>query len=147
MVIVLAQRVSRDPAWSSSRGPVACVSLKIIYCKSNYRSRTRQNLLRIAPLFLATLHVIHFTVRAVAQPFTKVVSVRRGVAGGYATGIKPDVFRKRNKPRLKFCFRNHDALVEIGDFGLRFILLSLARIAIATSSSVSTDVSTRISAM
>ena len=106
-------------------------------------------LLRIATLFLAALHVIHFPVRAVAQPFTKVICVRRCVAGGYATGIKPDLFRKRDKPRFQFCCRNlhHDALAGMGDSGLGFILLSFARIATATSSSVSTDVSTRISAM
>src|SRR5205823_1293326 len=123
--------------------------LNIIQRQSNARLRIWQNLLRIATFFLAALHVIHFAVRAVAQPFTKLICMRRHVAGGYATRIKPDLSRKRDKPRLQFCFRNlhHDALARMGDSSLGFILLSFARIATATSSSVSTDVSTRMSAM
>jgi len=102
IVIVLAPRVSRDPAcWSCSRGAVGRLSLKITYRKSNYRPRTRQNLLWVASLFLATLHVIHFTVRAVTQPFTKFICVRWCGAGGYATRIKSNLFRKRNKPHLQ----------------------------------------------
>jgi hypothetical protein len=150
IVIVVSPSVSRDsPRSSCSCGAVRRVSLKIIQRQSNDRSRTRQNLFRIAPLFLAALHVIHFAVRAIAQPFTKVICVRRCGAGGYATRIKSDLPRKKDKPRLQVCCRNlhHDALAEIGDSGLGFILLSFAKIATATSSSVSTDVSTRISAM
>src|SRR5882762_534611 len=150
IVIVLAPGVPRDPSCSScSRGPVGRVSLKIIQRQDNNRLRTGQNTLRIATFFLTALHVIHFAVRAVAQPFTKVICVRRRVARGYATRIKANLSRKRDNTRLQCFCRNlhHEALARMGDSGLGFILLSFARIATATSSSVSIDVSTRISAM
>src|SRR4029077_4602754 len=147
IVIVVAPRVSRDPSYR--HGPAGRVPLKIVQPQDDDRSRAGQNLLRIAPFFLAALHVIHFAVRAVAQPFTKVNCVRRRVARGYATRIKPDLSRKRNKSRLQFFCRklHHDAVAGVGDSGLGFTLLSFARIATATSSSVSTEVSTRISAI
>src|SRR6188472_393613 len=150
IVIVVAPSVSRDsPRSSCRRGPVDRVSLEIIQRESNDRLRTRQNLFRIATFLFAALHVIHFAVRSVAQPFTKIICVRGCGAGGDAARIKSDLSRKRDKPRLQFCCRNlhHDVLAEICDSGLEFILLSFARIATATSSSVRTDVSTRISAM
>ena len=108
IVIVVAPGVPRDPSCSScSRAPCGRrVSLKIIQRQDNNRSRAGQNALRIATFFLAALHVIHFAVRAVAQPFTKVICMRRRVARGYATRIKPDLSRKRDKPRLQFCCRN-----------------------------------------
>src|SRR5215475_11157934 len=95
IMIIVAPCVSRDPARSScSRAPafragalrsqMGRVSLKIIQRQSNDRLHTRQNLLRIATFFLAALHVFHLTVRAVTQPFAKVVCVRRRVARGYA---------------------------------------------------------------
>ena len=134
---------------SCSHVPVGRLLLKIIQRQNNDRSRARQNVLRIATFFLAVLHVIHFAVRAVAQPFTKVICVRRRLTGGYATRIKSDLSRKRDKSRLQFGCRNphHDALAGIVGSGLEFTLLRFARIATATSSSVSTEVSTRISAM
>jgi hypothetical protein len=147
IVIVLAQGVSRD--LSFRHASIGRPSLKIIQRQDNNRSRAGQNDLRIATFFLAALHVIHFAVRAVAQPFTKVICMRRHVARGYATRIKPDLSRKRDETRLQFCCRNlhHDALAGMGDSGVGFILLSFAKIATATSSSVSTEVSTRIFAM
>src|SRR4030095_10188074 len=147
VVIILAPGVPRNSP--CSRAPVRRSPLKIIQRQNNNRPRARQNVSRIATFFLAALHVIHFAMRAVAQPFAKVICVRGRMAGGYATGIKSDLSRKRDKPRLQFCCRNlhHDALAGMGDSGLGFILLSFARIATATSSSVSTEVSTRISAM
>src|SRR5262249_13652225 len=155
IVVIVSPRVLRDSSCSHAaacragalRRPVGHPPLKIIYRQNNDRSRTRQNLLRIATFLLATLHVIHFAMRPVAQPFTKVIRVRRRVAGSHATRIKPDLPHKRDKPRLQFRSRNHDAVAGMGGPGLEFTLLSLARIATATSSSVSTDVSTRISAI
>src|SRR4030095_15218017 len=102
IMIIFTPCVSRDPARSSCRRGPACragavhsrvgrVSLKIIQCQSNDRLHTRQNLLRIATFFLAALHVIHLAVRAVAQPFAKVVCMRRRVAGGHATGLQCDL--------------------------------------------------------
>src|SRR5580765_2579854 len=83
IMIIVSPGVARDPSCSShSRGPVRRVSLKIIQRQDNNRSRTGQNDLRIATFFLAALHVIHFAVRAVAEPFTKVICVRRHVTGG-----------------------------------------------------------------
>src|SRR4029077_13447806 len=102
IMIIVSPSVARDsPRSSCSRGPVGRVSLKIIQRQDNNRSRAGQNDLRIATFFLAASHVIHFAVRAVAEPFTKVICVRRRVAGGYATRIKPDLSRKRDKPRLQ----------------------------------------------
>src|SRR6476661_5962886 len=149
-MIIVSPGIARDPSRSScSRGAVGRGSLKIIQREDNNRSRAGQNDLRIATFFLTALHVIHFAVRAVAEPFTKVICVRRRVARGYATQIKPNLSRKRDNTRLQcFCGNlHHEALARMGDSSLGFILLSFARIATATSSSVSTEVSTRISAM
>src|SRR6476646_869029 len=104
IVIIFSPGVAGDLSCSScSRGPVGRVSLEIIQRQNNNRSRAGQNALRIATFFLAALHVIHFAVRAFAQPFTKVICVRRRVAGGYATRIKSNLSRKRDKLRLQFC--------------------------------------------
>ncbi len=58
-------------------------------------------------------------------------------------------FRKRYELRLQFCSRNLNRHVMAGVGGilqLRPSFLSLLKMAMATSSSVSTDVSTRICA-
>src|SRR6476660_6695748 len=133
IVIVLAPGVPRD--LSFRRASIWRPSLKIIQRQDNNRARAGQNALWIATFFLAALHVIHFAVCAVAEPFTKVICMRRQVTGGYATRIKPNLSRKRDKQRLQFCCRNlhHDAFAGMSDSGFEFILLSFAKIATATS--------------
>src|SRR4029453_17632044 len=127
IMIIVSPGVARDPSCSScSRGPVGRVSLKIIQRQDNNRSRGGQNDLRIATFLLAALHVIHFAMRPVAQPFTKVIRVRRRVESGHAARIKAEVFGKRDKPRFQFCSRNHDAVAGMGEPGLGFTLLSFA---------------------
>src|SRR5262249_20674266 len=117
--------------------------------QSNDRLRIWQNLVRIAAFLLAALHVIHFAVRAFAQPLTKVICVCGRIARGNATGIKPDLSRKRDQSGLQLCCRNlyRHVVGGIDDPGFGLSLLSLLRIATATSSSVSTEVSTRMFAI
>src|SRR5215831_3690921 len=99
VVVIVSPGVPRDltRSWCSCV-LVRRVPLKIIQCQSNYRPCARQNLLRIATFLFATLHVTHLAVRPMAQPLTKFSCVRRRIAGGSATGIKPDLSRKRDQP-------------------------------------------------
>src|SRR5438876_8719595 len=123
--------------------PTNLFTLKIIQRQSNDGSRAGQNFLRIATLLFAALHVMHFAVRAVTQPFPKFTCMRWLGASCYATGIKTNLPRKRHELRLQISLRSlsHHAVA-----GLAPTLPSLLKIARATSSSVSIDVSTRTSA-
>ena len=146
IVIVVPPRISCDPSrLSCSRGPVGRVPLKIIQRQHNDRSRPWQNLLRIATLFFPASHIVHFAVRAFAQPFAKFVRVRGSRARSHATRIETNLSRKGYELRLQFRSRNlgHGAVAGIGDPGCGLSLAILLKIATATSSSVSTDVSTR----
>src|SRR5437899_1634114 len=72
IVVVISPRVSRDPSCSSGFWPASCLfTLEIIQRQDNNRARTRQNFPRIATLLFAALHVMHFAVRAFAQPCAK----------------------------------------------------------------------------
>src|SRR5437899_192365 len=71
--------------------------------------------------------------------------MRRRIARRYTTGIETNLSRKRYKLGLQFRSRNlsHGAVAGIGDPGCGLSRAILLKIATATSSSVSTDVSTR----
>src|SRR5438876_7755075 len=130
--------------------PTNLFTLKIIQRQSDARSRAGQHFLRIATLLFAALHVVHFAVRAVTQPLPKFTCMRWLGASCYATGIKTNLPRKRHELRLQISLRSlsHHAVVGIGvpGCGLAPTLPSLLKIARATSSFVSIDVSTRTSA-
>src|SRR5207249_11885040 len=132
------------------RVPVGRVSLKIIQRQSNDGSRAGQNFLRIATLLFAALHVMHFAVCAVMQPFPKFTCMRWLGTSCYATRIKTNLPRKRHQLRLQIPLRSlsHHAVAGIGGHGcgLAPTLPSLLQIARATSSPVSIAVSTRTSA-
>src|SRR4029077_19630983 len=144
LVVIVAPRVPRDLSLSVL-GHLNFFTLKIIHRQYNDRSCAGQNFVRIATLLFAALHVIHFAVCALAQPFAKFSSVRRRSAGRCATRIETNLLRIRYEMRLQFRSRNlsHDALAGITDPGSEMRITSLLKIATATSSSVSTDVSRR----
>src|SRR5881409_628621 len=155
IVVIITPSVSSDASTLSifCSGPpkadVACwhVTLEIIQRQNHNRLSARQNLLRIATLFFAAFHVIHLAVCVLAQPLAKFSCVRGRVANRYATRIETKLPRKGHELRFQFRSRsvNHCAVAGIDNPspGLRSSLLSLLKIATATSSSVSTDVSTR----
>src|SRR6266487_390056 len=149
LVVIVTQRISRDLSLGVLRR-LNLFTLKIIQRQYNDRSRAGQNFLRIATLLFAALHVIHFAVCALAQPCAKFSSVRRRSASRCATRIETNLLGIRYELRLQFRSRNltrHDvAAIGGSTLQLRPILLSLLKIATATTSSVSTAVSTRIRA-
>ena len=85
LVVIVAPRVPRDLSLGGDLRRLNLFTLKIIQRQYNDRSRTEQNFLWIATLFLAALHVIHFAARALAQPFAKFSCMGRRRALRYAT--------------------------------------------------------------
>src|SRR6266478_3419760 len=145
LVVIVTPRIPRDLSLSGGLRCLNLFGLKIIQRQYNDRSCAGQNFLRIATLLFAALHVIHFAVCALAQPFAKFSSVRRRSASRCATRIETNLLRIRYETLLQFPFRNlsHDALAGIADPGSEVRITSLLKIASATSSCVNTDVSRR----
>src|SRR5206468_8303752 len=148
-VVIVPPRIPSDLSLSGGLRCLNLFGLKIIQRQYNDRSCAGQNFVRIATLLFATVHVIHFTVCAFAQPCAKFSSVRRRSASRYATRIETNLLRIRYETRLQFPSRNlsHYALAGIADPGSEGRITSLLKIATAASSSVNTDVSMRRCAM
>src|SRR6266478_9560258 len=157
LVVIVTPRIPRDLSLSGGLRCLNLFGLKIIQRQYNDRSCAGQNFLRIATLLFAALHVIHFAVCALAQPFAKFTRVGRHIASRYATRIETNLSRKGYELRLQLHFRNlsrhfmagiglsvvASATVDDPVAQLRPSFLSLLKIATVTSSSVSTDVSIR----
>src|SRR5213592_3009633 len=150
LVVIVPPRIPSDLSLSGGLRCLNLFGLKIIQRQYNDRLCAWQNFVRIATLLFTALHVLHFAVCAFAQPFAKFSSVRRRSASCCATRIETNLLGIRYELRLQFRSRNltrHDvAAIGGSTLQLRPILLSLLKIATATSSSVSTAVSTRIRA-
>src|SRR6266496_4021361 len=133
VVIVIAPGIARDFACSRRRVAGIPASLEIIQRQNNNRPGAWQHLVRVTALFFPALHVTHFAMCFVVQPIPKLMCMRR---------------RAITIDRICSC-SGHRAVAGIGDAGpdLRQYFLNLLKIATATSSSVSSDVSMRISAI
>src|SRR5439155_5740073 len=106
--------------------------------------------LTIARLLFSALHIMPLPRRGVAQPREKFGRVRWRIATCYARVVETTLAGIRYELRLQFRCRNlyHHVVAGIDDPAsrLRPSFLSLLKIATATSSSVRTDVSTRMCA-
>ena len=100
IVVIIAPRVARDSAGNRGLGDPSLFTLEIIQCHDHYRSRAGQNLLRIATFLFAALHIMHFAMRAFAQPLAKFRCMRRFAASRDATQIETNLMRERREPFL-----------------------------------------------
>src|SRR5205809_1115210 len=90
-MIIVPPGITRDPIVILVRRP--SLTLPVIHCQNDHRTRAGQHLLRIAAFFGATLDPAHLTRRSRFQPAAKLRGMARRIAPRDPAISKTDLSR------------------------------------------------------